>query len=274
MIPDNNPENSVFGSGKLLDDLVEYVYTGNNCKLVLTGDTAQLPPVGLSLSPALEPETLQNYHLNVTEITLDKVLRQSKKSGILKNATLLRNMLDTGNPIESNPQFELTGKDIERISGEDLIETINTAYDRFGLENVIIVNRSNKRANRYNQGIRNSILGRESEIAAGDYIMIVKNNYFWAEKYPELDFIANGDVARIKKVKAYQELYGFRFADCIISLPDYNDLELEVKVILDTLNIETAALSSEENKKLYYAVNEDYLDICTTDKICLCCYLP
>jgi len=261
MISDGSQENSIFGSGKLLDDLIEYVYTGNNCKLILIGDTAQLPPVGLSLSPALEKETLRNYNLSVTEIILNQVVRQKKKSGILKNATELRQQLDKDHAVLQIPKFKIFETDVIRISGEDLIETISNSYYKYGMDSVIIVNRSNKRANQYNQGIRNSILSRESEIAAGDYIMVVKNNYFWAETTPEIDFIANGDIARIKKVRGYQDLYGFRFADLTISLIDYNDIELDVKVILDTLSIESAALTSEQNKTLYYAVLEDYADI-------------
>ena len=261
MIPDNNLENSIFGSGRLLDDLIEYVYTGNNCRLILVGDTAQLPPVGLNLSPALEKESLENYHLTVTEVMLKEVVRQKKQSGILKNATDLRKLLDLNQIIDKVPVFKINDKDVIKISGEDLIETISSSYNKYGQDSVIVVNRSNKRANRYNQGIRNSILSRESEIAASDYIMVVKNNYFWSEKLSEIDFIANGDIARIKKIRGYQNLYGFRFADLTISLFDYNDTELDVKVILDTLSIESAALTGEENKKLYYAVLEDYADI-------------
>jgi exodeoxyribonuclease V len=261
MVPDGNKENSIFGSGNLLDDLIEYVYTGSNCKLILIGDTAQLPPVGLGISPALEAERLGHYQFSVTEVQLEQVVRQKKKSGILENATGLRNLLDqemSGNEI---PRFKTNDTDVVRISGEDLIETISSAYHKYGMDNVIIINRSNKRANRYNQGIRNAVLFKESEITQGDYIMVVKNNYYWAEKTEEIDFIANGDIARIKKVRGYQDLYGFRFADLTISLIDYNNIELDVKVILDTLTIESAALTQEENKKLFYAVSEDYADI-------------
>jgi exodeoxyribonuclease V len=261
MISDSSQENSIFGTGRLLDDLIEYVYTGNNCKLILIGDTAQLPPVGLNLSPALEKDALEKYNLSVVEILLSEVVRQKKKSGILKNATELRQSLDTNQIISKVPHFKINSTDVMRISGEDLIETISSSYHKYGLDSVIVVNRSNKRANKYNQGIRNSILGRESEIAQGDYIMVVKNNYFWAEKTPEIDFIANGDIARIQKIKGYQELYGFRFADLTIRLLDYNNIELDVKVILDTLIIESASLGAEDNKRLYYAVLEDYADI-------------
>jgi exodeoxyribonuclease-5 len=261
MIADNSQENSIFGSGKLLEDLIEYVYTGNNCKLILIGDTAQLPPVGLNMSPALEKETLEGFNLNVKEILLSQVVRQKKKSGILTNATELRQKLDSELAIMEIPKFKLFDTDVIRISGEDLIETISSSYYKYGLDNVIVVNRSNKRANKYNQGIRNSILGRESEIAQGDYIMIVKNNYFWAEKTPEIDFIANGDIARIQRIKGYQELHGFRFADLTIRLLDYNDIELDVKVILDSINVESASLTTEDNKKLYYSVAEDYADV-------------
>ena len=268
MISNNTVENSIFGSGKLLDDLIEFVYTGKNCKLILIGDTAQLPPVGLELSPALETHTLKNYNLQVHEIILKQVIRQSKKSGILKNATGLRTMLDQSRNIIGIPQFKINQLDVFRLMGSELIETIATSYDKYGMDNVIVINRSNKRANKYNQGIRNSILGREGEIATGDYVMVVKNNYFWLDDEHEIDFIANGDIARIKKVKRYEELYGFRFADLTINLLDYNETELEVKVILDSLAIDAAALPYEDNKRLFLAVMEDYADIPTKkDKI-------
>ncbi len=261
MISVGTNENSIFGSGRLLDDLIEYIYTGNNCHLILIGDTAQLPPIGLDVSPALDPTTLEEYNLQVSEVILTQVVRQSENSGILKNATSLRKELTDSMFFDEFPEFIMGYEDVIQISGEDLIEEINNAYDKHGLENVIIINRSNKRANKYNEGIRNSILYKDSRISVGDFIMVVKNNYYWSETVEELDFIANGDIAEITKIFDYQDLYEFSFADIRIRLIDYNDIELDVKILLDTLTIETASLSMEENKKLYFSVLEDYGDV-------------
>ena len=263
MISDSNGENSIFGSGNLLNDLIEYVYTGSNCKLILTGDTAQLPPVGFDLSPALEALTLEGFNLKVTEVSLTQVVRQSLESGILSNATELRTLINKNIFSIKRPKFILNQTEVIRISGENLIEEISSSYDRFGIDNVIVINRSNKRANKYNQGIRNSILYRENQISTGDLIMVVKNNYYWSETIEELDFIANGDIAEIIKITDYQEMYNLRFADIRIRMLDYNNIELNVKIILNTLEIETASLSSEENKKLFYSILEDYSDIPT-----------
>ena len=263
MISDSSMENSIFGSGNLLGDLIEYVYSGTNCKLILIGDTAQLPPVGFDLSPALEAHTLNEFNLKVNEITLTQVVRQSLQSGILQNATELRTQINNNIFSIKRPKFILNDEDVFRISGENLIEEINNAYDKYGIENVIVVNRSNKRANKYNQGIRNSILYRESQISTGDLIMVVKNNYFWSETVEEIDFIANGDIAEIIKIFDYQELYGLKFADIRIRMIDYNGIELDVKIILNTLEIETASLPNEENKKLFLSIIEDYSELTT-----------
>ncbi len=261
MISVGSNENSIFGSGRLLDDLIEYAYNGNNCHLILIGDTAQLPPIGLDVSPALDANTLEEYNLEVTEVILTQVVRQSKNSGILKNATSLRNELTNSMFFDEFPEFVLGDEDVLRISGEDLIEEISNSYDKYGLENVIIINRSNKRANKYNEGIRNSILYKESRIGVGDLLMVVKNNYYWAETIDEIDFIANGDIAEVIKIYDYQDLYGFSFADIKIRLVDYNNIELDVKILLNTLTIETASLSMDENKQLYFSVLEDYEEI-------------
>jgi exodeoxyribonuclease-5 len=263
MISNSSGENSIFGSGRLLDDLIEYVYTGRNCSLILIGDTAQLPPISLDISPALEAMTLEEYDLKVTELVLTQVVRQSEDSGILKNATILRNQLSDDMFFDEFPKFDMNNTDVARISGEDLIEEISNAYDEFGLENVIIINRSNKRANKYNEGIRNSILYKDSKISIGDFLMVVKNNYYWSETIEDVDFIANGDIAEIIKIFDYQELYGFNFADIRIRLIDYNDIELDVKVLLDTLDIESASLPIEENKRLFFSVSEDYEEVKT-----------
>lgn len=262
MISVASGENSIFGTGHLLDDLIEYVYSGNNCQLILIGDTAQLPPIGLEISPALEKDTLEEYNLKVTEVELTNVVRQTEESAILQNATSIRKDLNNSMFFDEYPEFTLAN-DVVRLSGEDLIEEITNAYDKHGLENVIIVNRSNKRANKYNEGIRNAILYRDSQISVGDFLMIVKNNYYWSETIEEIDFIANGDIVEIVKINEYQELYGFKFADIKIRLIDYNDIELDVKILLDTLTIESASLTMEDNKRLYFSVLEDYQDIKT-----------
>jgi len=263
MISDSNKENSIFGSGNLLNDLVEYVYTGNNCKLILIGDTAQLPPVGYDVSPALDALTLEQYNLNVLEVSLTQVVRQSSQSGILQNATELRTQINKETFNYSRPKFNLKKEDVVRISGENLIDEISNSYDKYGIDNVIVVNRSNKRANKYNQGIRSSILYRENQISVGDLIMVVKNNYYWSETIEELDFIANGDIGEIVKIYDYQEIYNLKFADIRLRLIDYNDVELNVKIILDTLEIETASLPVEENRKLFYSILEDYPEVKT-----------
>ena len=260
MISNQSSEIAAFGSGRLLDDLIQYVYEGYGCKLVLIGDTAQLPPVKMDLSPALIAQNIEGYGLAVEEAYLTDVLRQSKDSGILANATRLREILlqDVNDfPKISAEHFS----DIEYLSGADLVETISDAYDTKGMEETVIVTRSNKRANQFNQGIRNQILWREEELSAGDYLMIVKNNYYWTADEEDMDFIANGDVAEVLSVKGYQELYGYRFADVILRFIDYNDLEIEVKILIDTLHSNSASLTRDENKTLFYNVMEDYQDV-------------
>ena len=247
----------------LLQDLVSYVYNGKNCKLMLVGDTAQLPPVGSDTSPALVKEVLNSqFGLEVFSYELTDVVRQEKQSGILHNATQLRELIRKEKEIF--PQFKIKGyKDIFRMTGERLVEGINYAYDKYGMENTIVICRSNKNANAYNQNIRNRILYREEEITGGDHIMIVRNNYFWLKpKDNSGDFIANGDIARIRKVRRVEEQYGFRFAEVVIELLDYPDQEpLTCKVILDTLYCETPSLSNLDSKRLYEAVLQDYMHI-------------
>ncbi len=266
MISNSSIEASMFGSGRLLDDLIEYVYKGKNCMLVIVGDTAQLPPVGLDKSPALKTETLENYGLIVKELELTQIIRQSLNSGILFNATKVRELIKD-NPYKfSYPKIKLHDySDIVRISGEDLIEDISSAYDKYGIEQTVVVSRSNKRANKYNQGIRNSILYREEEISTGDYLMIVKNNYHWLDENDKIDFIANGDIVEVTRIKNYQEKYGFRFADVTVRFIDY-DFEIDTKIMLSTLSIETASLSNEQNRQLYYSIMNDYSDINSNKK--------
>lgn len=258
MIGDRSPD-SFFGSGDLLRDLLDYVETGDQCRLILVGDTAQLPPVGLDISPALDPERLEQYGYRIREIEMTDVIRQSEGSGILHNATCIRTLI-TGN-IEDYPDFDFdTFEDISMLSGSDLLETIGTSYDRFGPGETIVVTRSNKRANRINAGIRSQVLWREEQLSPGDLLMVVKNNYFWKDEENRLDFIANGDIARVEKILHMEEVHGHRFADIRITLPDYQDMELEVKALLDVIDLEAPSLSYEQQKALYLSVAEDYPD--------------
>ena len=259
MISNSSNDSSIFGSGKVLDDLIEYVYSGTDCKLIIVGDTAQLPPVGSQISPALDPRTMNEYGFGLITAELRQVLRQSEKSGILMNATKIRGQIDEHNlnhPAISVEEF----KDIRRISGEDLIEEISSAYGSCGLEGTIIVVNSNKQANRYNQGIRNRIFFREEEISPGDMVMVVKNNYSITAEEENVAFIANGDIAEIRKIVKYEERYGFRFAEMILSFPDY-DLEIESKVMLDVLHLDTPALPSDRSSELFKNVQADYIHL-------------
>ena len=263
MIANDGLGGRTFGTGRLLDDLVQYVYSGEGCRLMMIGDTAQLPPVGEEESPALSASFLQGYGLEVTECSLTQVMRQTEDSGILYNATLLRHYITEEN-FFSLPVIRAHGfPDVKVLPGSELIETINEAYDKAGMDETMIICRSNKRANLYNKGIRNSILYREDELNAGDLLMVAKNNYYWGTDCKELDFIANGDVAVVRRVRRVREMYGCRFADVLLAFPDYNDLELEVKILLDTLHSDAPSMTKEENDRLFYAVLEDYADIST-----------
>ena len=261
MIANDGLSGSMFGSGRLLDDLIQYVYSGQGCRLMLIGDTAQLPPVGEEESPALSAEALKGYGLEVYEGMLTEVVRQLQDSGILWNATELRRYI-VEEDFYTLPPIRVEGfPDIKVIPDNELIEAITDSYDQVGMDETIVVCRSNKRANIYNKGIRNTILYREEELEAGDLLMVAKNNYFWSEGCKEIDFIANGDIAVVRRVRREREMYGFRFADVVLRFPDYNDMELEVKLLLDTLHTETPALPKEMNDKLFYSVLEDYADI-------------
>lgn len=262
MIADTTTEGGYYGSGQLLDDLIEYVYSGDNCRLLLLGDTAQLPPVGQDFSPALSPRRLQMSGMNITAFELNQVARQKNDSGILANATYLRaamsNRQDTAMPI---PQLQLSGfDDVVNLSGEYLIETLSDSYDSVGLDETIVITRSNKRANIFNQGIRNQILYREEELTAGDMLLIAKNNYYWGKEYKEIDFIANGDVARVVRVCKRYDMYGFRFADVQLHFPDL-DIEIEARILLDTLTSDAPALSILQHQQLYTAILDDYTHI-------------
>ena len=262
MISNETAENTVFGSGRLLDDLLEYVYSGENCRLILVGDTAQLPPVGLNISPALEIASLETYGFSVKMEELTDVVRQAEGSGILNNATQIRNKIGDANLTTGYFPINLNSfNDIERISGAELIESITSSYNKYGIFETAVVTRSNKRANLYNKGIRGSILSRENEIERGDLLMVVKNNYYWNDEGVTLDFIANGDIAELIKIYKYEELYGFRFANVCLRFIDYEDIEFDCKIFLETLSIESASFSYEQNRKLFDAVSEDYADI-------------
>lgn len=259
MLSDHTQEASVFGTGNLLDDLIRYVYNDKRCKLILVGDTAQLPPVGQFMSLSMNKSFLESFNVDVIEHELREVVRQARESGILTNASAVRELIVNENCVQ--PKFQCAGfKDIVRIAGTELTEAITEAYSRFGKDDTIVICRSNKIANKYNNGIRGGVLARDEELSAGDYMMVVKNNYFWMEDKQKADFIANGDIVMIKRVKKYVDLYGFRFAEADIILPDYDHQELHVKLLLDTIYAETPALTSEQNKSLFYTIAEDFAD--------------
>ena len=254
--------NTTFGSGRLLDDLVQYVYSsGANCRLLLIGDKAQLPPIGEEESPALRSDVLKSYGLEVYECDLNEVLRQSQHSGILWNATTIREMI-TRNTATQLPKIKLKGfADISIVPGNELIESLASSYSVVGIDETMVITRSNKRANIFNQGIRNTILGREEELTTGDLVMVVKNKYLEKDRSTDISFIANGDHAMIRRVRNIRELYGFRFADASLEFPDYNNTELDTVVVLDTLTTEAPALTREQNDKLFQSVMEDYADV-------------
>ncbi len=275
---------AMFGSGCLLDDLVHFVYQGHNDRLLLIGDKAQLPPIGEEESPALHAAVLEGYGLSVYECDLNEVLRQSQESGILCNATMIRQMI-THDDITQLPKIHFAGfADIKQMPGGELIEALGDSYHRVGLDDTIVVTRSNKRANIFNQGIRNMVLDREEQLECGDILMIVKNNYYWTEKESEEGrvkskegrvksekfnaqpsaippFLANGDRCKVKRVSHRIELYGFHFATLLLQFPDYDNYEMEATVLLDTLTSEAPALTHEQQEQLFLRIEEDYQDI-------------
>ncbi len=260
---------SLFGSGELMDDLIRFVYQGARCRLLLVGDTAQLPPVGEEESPALQNDAIARYGLLVGSADLTEVVRQSRESDVLSEATMLRQLLKTDfmgiPPIHTNPKGEVCA-----LPGDELIESLVSDYQDFGTAGVIVVTRSNKRANVYNNGIRSRVFDREEELTRGDLVMAVKNNYFWTEQAakalpPEektrMTFIANGDAAEVAKIGNVHEQYGFRFADATLRFPDYDDFELSCRVLLSTLQSESPSLTRQESRTLYENVLQDYMHI-------------
>ena len=261
----SNYGDTPFAQGRLLDDLIQFVYNGRNCRMLLIGDQAQLPPVGEEESPALMGEVLRTYGLHVHECDLNEVLRQSQESGILWNATVIRSL--TPNPSLRGegeiilPKIHFAGfEDIHIVPGDELIESLASSYSKAGLDETMVITRSNKRANIYNQGIRNMVLGREDELCSGDLLMIVKNNYYWTHGEEETApaFLANGDRAVVRRVRRVEELYGFRFAEVTMTFPDYDDYELTATVLLDTLTSEAPALTRDQQTELYNQVMADY----------------
>lgn len=260
MLSDHAGDGALFGSGSLLEDLISYVRSGRGCRLILVGDSAQLPPVGVDFSPALDPVVMERFG-PVEYATLDEVVRQEAESGILFNATLVRCMLERD--LCEIPRFEMDFPDIEALSGGEFLETLQDAYAKYGRDEVIVITRSNKRANRYNEGIRRHVLAAEEEIESGDMLMVVKNNYHYTERTEgcPMHFVANGDIARLKRLRRFEEFYGFRFANAVLEFPDYDDTELECKILLDTLASESPSLTREESQRLFYEVEKDYLDL-------------
>lgn len=252
-----------FGTASLLDDLIQYVYSGDGCRLLLIGDNAQLPPVGETEAPALNTVVLEGYGLKVWECSLASVLRQSQFSGILYNATQIRALIDE--PVL--PRIRLWSfTDVQRIPGDELIESLATSYTEAGIDDTIVLTRSNKRANVYNQGIRANVLDREEALCTGDMVMMVKNNYFYTLSTQQDGkdggaFLANGDRAKILRVRHFRSFYGFQFADVCLQFPDYDEAEIEATVIMDTLTSEAPALTREQNEQLWQSVMDDYQDL-------------
>ena len=281
MISNEGLAGSMFGTGRLLDDLMQFVYSCEGCRLILVGDTAQLPPVGEEESPALCKGVLEGYDLDVTEIRLTEVVRQEQESGILWNATHLRQLMQDELYYDF-PRLRTNFPDVCVMPGDELIEALESSYHHCGMDQTIVVTRSNKRANIFNNGIRARILDYEDELSGNDLVMVAKNNYYWTERINEnvnpefkiqnsqlstlnsqlsTSFLANGDVAVVRRFRNERELYGFRFADATLRFPDYDNMELDVTVLLDTLQSEAPALTRQQQEQLFNAVWEDYPEI-------------
>ena len=284
MIANDAHDTTVFGTGSLLDDLMHYVYSCEGCRLVLVGDTAQLPPVGEEESPALSRTMLEGYGMEVTELQLTQVVRQLEESGILWNATMLRSLIQNDEMFEFPKLRGKTFPDVKALPGDELIEALEQSYRKYGTDGTIVVTRSNKRANIYNNGIRARILDHEEELSSGDLIMVAKNNYYWNDREQQqgargkeqensnplapcplplapFSFIANGDIAVVRRLRNERSFYGFRFADAILEFPDYDNREMEVTVLLDTLQSEAPALTRQQQEALFQGVWEDYPEL-------------
>lgn len=251
---------SVFGSGSLLDDLIKYVQSGTRCRIVVVGDDAQLPPIGYDRSPALDPNIMGRYG-EVVYTSLDDVVRHGADSGILFNATLIRCMIEAG--IAQTPLLDVSFPDVRNIEGGEFMELVEECYSRYGKEETIVITRSNKRANRFNEGIRRHVLYADEEISSGDMLMVVKNNYHFTERIEDcpMEFIANGDVAMLRRLRRFEELYGFRFAEAELRFADYDDTEISCKILLDTIASDSPSLTREQNSRLFYSVSDDYAQI-------------
>lgn len=252
---------ALFGSGNLLEDLVNFVRSGVECKLLMTGDDAQLPPIGLDVSPALSPEYMENHFSGVAFSHLDTVVRQSRESGILHNATMIRKVIsDLGNGAgHARLKLDIDGfDDITAVTGNELADTISDAYGFYGEDETIILTRSNKRAIRYNAGIRSQVLFKEERLVKGDRLMVVKNCYQFLDNVKQMSYIANGDILKLVRIGDFEERYGLQFATAKVSFPDYSDVEINAKVVLDTLESESPSLTWEQSNRLYNGVNEDY----------------
>jgi len=312
MIANYSESNTIFGSGRLLDDLMHYVYSCEGCRLLLVGDTAQLPPVGEEESPALNRLALEGYGMEVTEYCLTEVVRQLEESGILWNATMLRRLIQDDEMYAFPKLRTKSFPDVCVVPGSELIDALDDSYRQYGTDGTIVVTRSNKRANIFNNGIRARILDCEEELSGGDMIMVAKNNYYWTEReqgqgarskeqentiegqgarskeqentiegqgarskehessnplapcpspLASFSFIANGDVAVVRRIRNERSFYGFRFADAIIQFPDYDNKEMELTVLLDTLQSEAPALTRQQQQTLFTAVWEDYPEL-------------
>ncbi len=264
-MPSDGMPNFIGNGGGVIDDLVTYVYSGRNCRLMLVGDTAQLPPVGEDEAPALQAGVMGCYGLDVHECDLTDVVRQKQESGILWNATMIRQMI-THDDITQLPQIHFRGfKDVRNVPGNELIESLGDSYYRVGEDDTVVVTRSNKRATIYNQGIRLQVVDHDGELCSGDRIMVVKNHYFDEKETAErekngetMTFIANGDMAVVRRVRNIRELYGFRFADLTLEFPDYDNAEMDITAILDALHSDSPALTPEQQQQLFDRVMEDY----------------
>lgn len=264
MISNESYEYSVFGSGHLLDDLILFIFNNKGCKLILVGDTAQLPPVGLINSPALDHDVVSQYGLSVLSNSLKQVVRQEQNSGILKNATIIRNEIERANSLSQIKLFE--NHDVEKVFGNELLEKISESYDTVGMSETIIICRSNKQANRYNQGIRNQILYREDAISQSDLLMVVKNSYSWLPENSPINFIANGDIIKIIRIHKLEEMHGLHFCEATIELVDYANLEIRVKLLLDSISSDGPSITKQQSNELYNSVLNDYSEESTQAK--------